>query len=66
MALRKVAQFSKPRVEVRVYRDTEWTGEYRARVYIDGGLRKNLDYFTTDRDDAISTAKAMLQSPEVA
>jgi len=39
----------------RVYRDTGWD-EYRVRFYYAGVHRPEADYFTTCRDDALSTA----------
>ena len=45
----------------KVYHDSDWQ-EYRVRLYIDGVLYKTADYFTSDADDAIETAAAMVRS----
>ena len=41
------------------YYDSEWL-EYRVRLYENGQLNKKADYFTTDKEDAICSANAMV------
>jgi len=44
---------------IKVYRDSEYN-EFICREFINGKLQPLNDYFTTDKEDAIGTAKAML------
>ena len=46
--------------KVKVFWDSEWQ-EYIVRTYIEAVLVPDYDYFTEDRDDAIDTAKVILQ-----
>ncbi|QHJ82194.1 MAG: hypothetical protein [Bacteriophage sp.] len=46
--------------EVKVHKDTT-TGEYRARLYIDGKARVASDAFDDDKDSIIGTAEAILR-----
>lgn len=43
----------------KVYYDSEWQ-EYRVRLYLDDTLEATADYFTSDKKDALDTAKAMV------
>lgn len=43
---------------VKVYRDSEWQ-EYVVRLYVDGKLQPNADYFTNNKEDALSTGACM-------
>ena len=54
MARRKIDAVSQGRFTATVYRDSDWN-EYVVRF---GWLTSNADYFTTDRQDAFSTAAA--------
>lgn len=47
-------------VKAKVYYISE-TGEYLVRLYIGNRLIEDADYFTDDHDDAIATAKAMVE-----
>lgn len=51
-----------PRGEVRTVSirfDADY-GEYVCEVVDGGARRKNVDYFTCDKDDALATAQAMV------
>ena len=56
MSKRIVKKFVVGNQEVRVYRDSEWD-EFVVRVATDGKLEEGEGYFTTDKEDAIATAK---------
>ena len=58
--MRKVREFTSGPHRVAVHRDHEWQ-EYRVRVYRDGVAYSPADYFTQDVEDAVDTAKAMLE-----
>jgi len=34
-------------------------GEYQVRLYVDGKINKEATYFTSDKQDAINTARVM-------
>lgn len=42
----------------KVYFDAEWD-EYQVKLYVNGQHQEEQDYFTHDRDDALSTAQSM-------
>lgn len=44
---------------VKTYKDTEWN-EFRVKTYIQGQHLQNADYHTDDKDDALSTAAAIV------
>ena len=48
----------------KVYRDSNWN-EYRVRLYVRGRLDEAADYFTDDKQDAISTAAKMVRQQVV-
>lgn len=51
--------------EVKVYWDSDWQ-EYRARLFVNGDPHIAADYFTDDKDDAMSTAEVMTRGPRPA
>ena len=44
---------------VKTYRDTDWN-EYRVKTYIQGQHQQDADYHTDDKEDALSTAAAIV------
>lgn len=47
--------------EAKVYWDSSLS-EYTVKFYVGGSYRKNSDYFTDDKQDAMGTAKQMLKT----
>lgn len=60
MARRKIATVESGPVKALVQRDSEWQ-EYRVRLYVANTLQVNADYHTDDKEDAVSTAHAMVR-----
>jgi hypothetical protein len=60
MARRIIAVIEQDGRIAKVYRDTDWN-EYRVRF---SWLTPAADYFTSERDDAIGTARAVLGPPQ--
>jgi len=44
---------------VKTYKDTDWN-EYRVKIFIEGQHQQDADYHTDDKDDALSTAAAIV------
>ena len=59
MALRKIETVGNEVFCANVYRDAEWN-EYRVRFYHFEDLIEDADYFTDDKADAISSARASI------
>jgi hypothetical protein len=59
--MRKIAQFDSGNMSVKVYRDIEWN-EYRVKIYRDNMHEESADYHTDDKEDALDTAKSILQT----
>lgn len=60
MAKRIIEKFWTGTVMVKVYRDSEWD-EYSCVLFIDGiKQREATNYYTTDKEDALNTANAMM------
>jgi hypothetical protein len=56
--MKKIYSIEIEKVKVTCYRDSEWK-EYRVRTYIDGVLKKERDYHTNNRQDAIDSTVAI-------
>lgn len=63
MAYRKISKLSHPDTAsyAVIHKDTE-TDEFRVRLYKEGKVQPESDYFTDDLADARGTAVAMLES----
>lgn len=53
---RKIQEFAKNGKVAKVYRDSDWE-EYCVTFYANGSKLANADYHTSDKADAIDTAK---------
>ena len=51
---RKIYEKSQGKWSVRVRYEYMWN-EYTCRLYLNGSVHENADYFTNDKDDAIAT-----------
>lgn len=59
--MRKIATTTKIKTIVaNIYRDAD-TDEYAVKLFVDGKHYEPADYFTSDREDAINTADAMVK-----
>lgn len=56
MARRKIATFENESDKAIVYRDPDWN-EYRVVFYRDGVKLPDANYYTGDKEDAMSTAQ---------
>lgn len=61
--LRLISTHTNGNKTAKVYKDSEW-GEHRVKLHIDGKHQKNADYHTDDKEDAVGTAKKMIESEE--
>jgi hypothetical protein len=62
MSMRKIAEFGDSARLVKVHRISD-TGEYRARLYIEGVANEKADYFDTDKKGCLATAEIMARAP---
>ena len=60
MSKRLLHKLGSGALSAKVYRDSEWD-EYVVKLYNEHGMHMpKSDYFTTDEDDALATAHAMV------
>lgn len=57
--MRKIAEFTQDHRMTRVYRDSV-NNEFYVKYIVHGTHLGTSDYFTSDKDDALSTAKVMI------
>jgi hypothetical protein len=67
MKLQKVVQLPDAPITCRVVKIfwNEETDEFICKLFISGGYYEPADYFTSDYDDAVGTAKQMCLDPKV-
>lgn len=62
MRLLRTVQIQKhPGVRAKVFRDDDWD-EYRVELHRPDGHRTAEDYYTDDLDDALDTARLLIQA----
>jgi len=64
MSLILLDRFQENQTEVKVYRDTEWD-EYSVRVFKKGIEQVMASYHTPDKQDALDTAREMVNQGEM-
>ena len=56
---KKLQEIMKGDRKVKIFWDAEWE-EYRVKLWVNGKYQKGADYMTDDHEDAIGTARFMV------